>query len=66
MIQKAYSATNKMCELYKEKAEMEELGNIFLKSTLNIWFSPFFSRKPFIRTVFYKFSFHKSWKYVLV
>ena len=26
MIQKAYSATNKMCELYKEKAEMEELG----------------------------------------
>ena len=26
MIQKAYSATNKMCELYKEKFEMEELG----------------------------------------
>ena len=23
---KAYAATNKMCQLYKEKSEMEELG----------------------------------------
>lgn len=35
MIQKAYSATNKMCELYKEKFEMEELGEYEIQRNLN-------------------------------
>ena len=30
MLKKAFNATNRMCFLYHEKAELEELGKIFV------------------------------------
>ena len=33
---KAYAATNKMCQLYKEKSEMEELGQWFFLFVLKL------------------------------